>query len=156
MIRLATKDDAKAIVKIAFLFHKLSQFGGVTTYNFKDALIYTLNGIKNKNKLWMVCEKDSEVIGFFVAGKHHPPWNSNQNLSSEELFFLLPEHKSPRIALNFFKEWEKWCVSHGVVQMSFTPTSFVDDNLNRWDGFCNHIGFKKGGIYYKKVLTNEV
>lgn len=154
-IRLAQLEDVNRCVYIAGVFHEGSQFSGVTEYRPEDATNHAKMCLEKKNKLFMVFEKDDEVVGFFIAGKHAVPWNKGQHVSSEELFFILPEYQSPRIALKFFRSWERWCQHHGVVQMSFTPTSFVNENIDRWDGFCRVIGYERGGVYYKKVLSHE-
>jgi len=153
VIRKARFEDLNKCVYIAGVFHDGSQFKDVTRYVTQDAYEYAVKCLKSPNKLFMVYEKDQEIVGFFIASKNAVPWNKEQYVSSEDLFFILPEHKSPRIALKLFRAWEKWCREHGVHQMSFTPTSFVDENMDRWDSFCNALDFHRGGIYYKKVLN---
>lgn len=152
-IRPATEKDVARCVYMAHVFHDGSQFAGVTDYVAEDATAYAIRCLSNPSKLFMVYEKDDEVVGFFICGKHPVPWNREQFISEEELFFILPEYKSPRIALKLFKAWEDWCVSNGVKHMAFCPTSFVDEDIDRWDGFCRVVDFKRGGVYYKKVLS---
>ena len=152
MIRPAVLDDLHPCVYIADVFHNGSQFSGVTTFIYEDAYEYALHCLNNSKKLFLVCEQDNKVISFFIAGHHHVPWNKDELISEEELFFILPSYKSPRIALRFFKEWESWCNDKNVRLMLFNPTSFVDDDLHRWDSFCNALGFQEGGKSYKKVL----
>ena len=154
IVRKARAEDLEKCVYIAGVFHDESQFANVTEYRTADATNYANLCLKNKRKLFMVYEKEGEVVGFFICGMHPVVWNSQQFVSSEELFFILPEHQSPRIALRFFRAWERWCRHHKVVQMSFTPTSFVDNNLDRWDGFCRALNYVRGGVYYKKVLNH--
>jgi GNAT superfamily N-acetyltransferase len=153
-IRLAEPNDVDRCVYIAGVFHDVSQFANVTEYRPEDATRYANLCLENKRKLFMVYEKNGEVVGFFIASRHPVVWNSKQFVSSEELFFVLPEHQSPRVALRFFKAWERWCKHYKVVQMSFTPTSFVSENLDRWDGFCRALDYVRGGVYYKKVLNH--
>lgn len=155
MIRLATEQDVNACVYLAGVFHDSSQFSGVTKYVSSDAKSYAMKCLRNRNKLFLVYEKDGAVVAFFICGKHSVPWNIDQFISEEELFFIDPQYKSPRIALKFFKAWESWCRKNNVHHMSFTPTSFVDDNIDRWDGFCNALDYRRGGVYYKKVLIHD-
>jgi hypothetical protein len=154
LIRSATQEDLDTCVYIAGVFHEGSQFKDVTTYNPEDAYNFAAATLNNKDRLFLVYEKDSKVVGFFIAGKRPVVWNHEEYVSSEELFYILPEHKSPRVALKFFRIWEKWCKDHGTLFMSFTPTSFVDENVDRWDSFCHAIDFQRGGVYYKKVLKD--
>jgi len=154
LIRSATQEDLDTCVYIAGVFHEGSQFKDVTTYNPEDAYAHAVFSLKSENKLFLVYEVDGTVVGFFIAGRHPVVWNRQEYVSTEELFYILPEHKSPRAALKFFRLWERWCLDHGTLFMSFTPTSFVDENLDRWDSFCHAIDFQRGGVYYKKVLKN--
>jgi hypothetical protein len=153
-IRPATAEDLHQCVYIAGVFHEGSQFSGVTDYNPADAYEHAVRCLKNDNTFFYVFEKDATVVGFFIASRHTVPWNRQQWISEEELFFILPEHQSPRIALMFFRAWERWCDEHCVHHMLFNPTSFVDDNVDRWDSFCHAIGFQTGGKSYKKVLRH--
>ena len=153
-IRPAVLEDLHTCVYVAGVFHEGSQFGGVTDYDPADAFNYAEFCLKNDNKFFWVVERDYDVVGFFIATKHTVPWNRKQWISEEELFFVLPGHQSPRIALMFFKAWETWCNEQAVHHMLFNPTSFVDENVDRWDGFCHAIGFQTGGKSYKKVLRH--
>ena len=150
--RLADELDLHICVYIAGVFHEGSQFRDVTTYSPDDAYHHAKFCLKNPNKLFYVYEKDDKVVGFFIAGKNPVVWNHEHYVSSEELFYILPDHQSPRVAYRFFLLWEEWCRSHNVLFMSFTPTSFVDENIDRWDSFCHAMDFHRGGVYYKKVL----
>jgi GNAT superfamily N-acetyltransferase len=152
--RPATTEDLHTCVYIAGVFHEGSQFSGVTTYKPDDAHEYAVFCQKNSNRFFYVVERDNEVVGFFIASRHTVPWNRRQWISEEELFFVLPEHQSARIALMLFKKWESWCRDTHVHHMLFNPTSFVDDNTDRWDGFCQALGFEVGGKSYKKVLIH--
>ena len=153
-IRPATAEDLHQCVYIAGVFHDGSQFAGVTDYNPSDAYDHAVHCLNNPNRFFMVYEKNSEVVGFFIATRYTVPWNRKQWISAEDLFFILPEHKSPRAALRFFKAWEKWAADLGTHHLLFNPTSFVDHNVDRWDGFCHAIGFEAGGKSYKKVLRH--
>jgi len=153
-IRQALPEDLHTCVYIAGIFHEGSQFAGVTNYNPADAYDHAVFCQQSDKKFFYVVERDGEVVGFFIANRYTLPWNRQQWVSQEDLFFILPEHQSPRIALMFFREWEKWCESHAVHHMLFNPTSFVDDNVDRWDSFCHAMGFQTGGKSYKKVLRH--
>ncbi len=153
-IRRAEADDLQTCVYIAGVFHEGSQFAGVTDYNPADAYEYASYCEKSGTKFFYVVERDGEVVGFFIASRHTVPWNRRQWISEEELFFVLPEHQSPRIALMFFRAWEEWCSQTAVHHMLFNPTSFVDHNVDRWDSFCHAMGFQAGGKSYKKVLRH--
>lgn len=153
-IRPALPEDLQTCVYIAGVFHEGSQFGGVTDYNPSDAYQHAVFCQKSEHKFFQVVERDGDVVGFFIAGKHTVPWNRRQWISEEDLFFILPGHQSPRIALMCFRAWEAWCNEHAVHHMLFNPTSFVDDNIDRWDSFCHAIGFQPGGKSYKKVLRH--
>jgi GNAT superfamily N-acetyltransferase len=154
MIREARLEDLSKCVYIAGVFHEGSQFAGVTSYNPADAFDHAVRCFQSVNKFFWVYEKAGEVVGFFIAGRHSVPWNRDQYITEEELFFILPEHASPRVALRFFRAWESWAADLGTYHMLFNPTSFVDDNVDRWDGFCHAIGFQPGGKSYKKVLRH--
>jgi len=153
-IRRAEADDLQTCVYIAGVFHDVSQYAGVTDYNPADAYDYAARCLKNPNCFFIVIEEDNDVVGFFIAVKFPVPWNKNQEVSDEQLFFMLPEHATPRKALRVFKAWEQWCADHGTYAMFFNPTSFVDDNVDRWDSFCHAMGFQTGGKSYKKVLRH--
>ena len=154
VIRWATQEDLDQCVYIAGVFHEGSQFKDVTTYQPADAYNFAAATLNNPNRIFLVYEKEGVVVGFFIAGKRPVVWNHEEYVSSEELFYILPEHKSPRVALKFFRIWEKWCRDNQVLFMSFCPTSFVDENVDRWDSFCHAIDFQRGGVYYKKVLKD--
>lgn len=150
--RDATAQDVEACVYIAKVMHAGSQFADNTTYIDEDATEHAHRCIKNASTFFKVAEKEGEVIAFFIAGSHPVVWNKNQWVSSEQLFFILPEHASPRIALRFFRLWEDWCKERGIVQMSFCPTSFISHDFDRWDSFCDAVSFKRNGTSYRKVL----
>lgn len=154
LIRLATQEDLDQCVYIAGVFHEGSQYAGVTTYNPEDAYNHAVFCLNNPNKYFIVIEIDSKVVGFFIAAKFPVPWNKDQEVSDEQLFFILPDHATPRLALRVFRAWEDWCEKHDVVMMFFNPTSFIDHNVDRWDSFCHAIGFEAGGKSYKKVLRH--
>jgi GNAT superfamily N-acetyltransferase len=153
-IRPAEPEDLHTCVYIAGVFHEGSQFSGVTNYRPEDAYEYAVYCQRDENKFFWVYEKDDEVVGFFIATRHTLPWNRRQWISEEELFFILPEHQSPRTAFRFFRAWESWAADLGTHHLLFNPTSFVDHNIDRWDSFCHAIGFQPGGKSYKKVLRH--
>jgi GNAT superfamily N-acetyltransferase len=128
--------------------------GARRVYCPEDAYEYAVYCQRDENKFFWVYEKGDEVVGFFIATRHTLPWNRRQWISEEELFFILPEHQSPRAAFRFFRAWESWAADLGTHHLLFNPTSFVDHNIDRWDSFCHAIGFQPGGKSYKKVLRH--
>jgi len=153
-IRAAKHEDLDACLQIGKLFHDSSQYAGITQYNpgdFNNHLNYCL---KSSGIFFAVVEKNNLIVGFFVATKFPVPWDSSKTVSDEQLFFILPEHSTPRMALRVFRSWENWCRGHKVYTMFFNPTSFILHNLNRWDSFCRVIGFEVSGKSYKKVLRH--
>ena len=154
MIREARPEDLDQCVYIAGVFHEGSQYAGITIYNPEDAYNHAVHCLNNPNRFFIVIEQDGQVVGFFIAAKFPVPWNKAQEVSDEQLFFMLPEYATPRKALKVFRAWEKWCLDHGTYAMFFNPTSFILHDIDRWDGFCHAIGFEAGGKSYKKVLRH--
>jgi len=64
-IRPAEFEDLQTCVYIASVFHDVSQYAGVTTYNPGDAYDHAVRCLKNPNCFFVVIEEDDNIVGFF-------------------------------------------------------------------------------------------
>lgn len=153
-IRPVTEADLWPCIEIGKYFHKGCLLEPICEYIPEDGYQHLYNTMQNKNKFFVVIEKGDQVVGFFIANRSRTVCNFSVWTSSEELFYLMPEHRSGHIALRCFRAWERWCSDHGTSMMLFTPTSFMEENMDRWDSFCHALGFQNTGKSYKKVLRH--
>lgn len=133
MIRRATIEDADALLDMGYLMFKESVYSSLT-WDRDRALaeyVWTLN-----RGAVFIYERDNKPIGM-VLGHVAKPWFSSDLVGYEECFYVLPEHRSGRVAARLIEHWSNWCINHGakMLRPSTSCGTFTSERLYEALGF---------------------
>lgn len=76
-----------------------------------------------------------------------PSMHTQQLLCTEDTWFLLPEYRKGRNALNFYKFIEEECIKLGVIEMCMTAPE-----KNKVNRILEYLGYKLVSFQYSKHL----
>lgn len=145
MIRRATIEDADTLLDMGHSMFKESAYSSLT-WDRDRALaeyVWTLN-----KGVVFVYEKEGKPIGM-ILGHVASPWFSSDLVGYEECFFVLPEHRSGRVAARLVEHWSNWCINHGakMLRPSTSCGTFTSERL------YEALGFRSVGGNFVKDLV---
>ena len=123
-IRRATESD---LYDYAFL---VKQFVREANYPFKMDVELLVGNMKNTLQhpkfLWLVAEKDEELVGF-LAGCANSPLFSRDETAVELGWYLQPEHRDGRTAFKLMAEFEAWAKKAGCRHVTMVDIDTLQD-----------------------------
>ena len=111
--RIATENDRLALFKLAAQMHVETDF---RFYDFDPGV--AISGLGNwlgtdPNSVMFVADIDGEVIGMLGATLRGT-WFGRDKLASEELFYVLPEHRGSGAAQQLLQSFCDWAAEVGA------------------------------------------
>jgi len=135
-LRAATPDDVPALVAMARpTFEAFVPFGGS-----EDMISHTLAGLAQFGGYVRVSERDGAMCGF-LAGLVAPfkPW-ADEKCAIEILFYVAPEHRRSRIALDLLDDFAAWGRARGCGIMAISANLVAGDE--RVGRLYERLGFR--------------
>lgn len=133
MIRLGKDSDVEFLLELGKLMFDESAYSSLTwdRYRAKAEYLWTV-----ANGAAFIYEKDGDPIGM-ILGHVAKPWFSSDLVGYEECFFVLPEHRSGRVAARLVQSWSDWCINHGakMLRPSTSCGTFTSERLYEAMGF---------------------
>ena len=101
------------------------------------------------DKLMLVYEKDAEIVGMLLASTHGQ-FYTDIKVASQQLFYIYPIHRGGSTAVRLMKKFESFGRYNDCQLLNFSQSvQGVDD---RWDKFCQSLGYTHIGNTYFKDL----
>lgn len=115
-IRRATKDDALDITFIGKKFVKESHNSHLG-WNKDKVFSFVTEAVDREDFLILVLENDDDIVGVLAAFVT-PCFFSDEWQAVELTWYVLPEHRKTRKAIEMLEAYENWAKEKGVAQIN--------------------------------------
>ncbi len=131
-------------LSIGRLIHQESRF---RFFDYSEKKILKL--LENPNVYSAFSMVDSAVVGFFL-GIVQPIWFSEQKVGFDLSLYILPEYRGGTYAVRLIKEFEKFCVEQGCVEVNLSSSAEISTQLAL--RLYQKLGYQECGFISRKVL----
>lgn len=91
---------------------------------------------------------DEQIVGLLGGVKHTPAFSFNE-IASEVIWYIKPEHRGSKLAIKMVKQFEEWANEQGAKYVSMVSQSNSDvDPSNLYE----RLGYKLSEKTYTKEL----
>lgn len=140
-VRQATEDDRLSLFKLCVHMHKETDFSHLQLN--PEKLIHQL-GAWIHDRVALVADNEGELIGMMFATVA-PPWWSDEPFVTEDLLYVLPEHRGGRAAYMLIRELVHWTKKQGMKHIRTGVSTGTGRGAER---LYEHFGFNYVGSNY--------
>lgn len=149
MIRQAYVTDKGAVLNLGWHMWKESPVYEKYGWSWNKAGQMFDRYCDKPDKLMLVYEKDAEIVGMLLASTHGQ-FYTDIKVASQQLFYIYPIHRGGSTAVRLMKKFESFARYNDCQLLNFSQSvQGVDD---RWDKFCQSLGYTHIGNTYFKDL----
>tara|TARA_R110000822_G_C15285285_1_gene490537 strand:- start:341 stop:790 length:450 start_codon:yes stop_codon:yes gene_type:complete len=149
MIRQAYTSDKGAVLKLGLCMWKESTVYEKYGWSWKKSGDMFDRYCDKPEKLMLVYEKGNEIVGMLLANTHGQ-FYTDIKVASQQLFYIHPLHRGGSTAVRLMKKFESFGRYNDCQLLNFSQSvQGVDD---RWDKFCQNLGYTHIGNTYFKDL----
>lgn len=100
-----------------------------------------MKSMDSSDELVIVAVEDGQIIGYLWAAAHLlAPW-SPVLVSSDYLFYVMPEHRGSRAAMRLIYAYKEWACEVGCVEVRLSVASGI--NHDRTERLFERLGFHR-------------
>jgi len=151
-LRLATKDDFLVVSEMARKFYETTPYFGVLEYD-DSKMADTILGLFSdpKQSVVILALKDDEPVGMLV-GQVGELLVSRDRVATEMAWWMSPEHRSSKKALELIGAYEYWAKE--VAGCQYVQLSCLEDlSIDRVSRFYTKKGYKPFEKFFIKALN---
>lgn len=126
MIREATKDDVKELLRLAWDFFEESMFNG--TFTVRKCALHFFNLIDNH--VFLVAERDNQIVGY-ITGFHVEYYFNDETEVQLNLFYVKPEYRGEGIASELLQSFTEKAAELGASRVFGANHSGVEQEAFR-------------------------
>lgn len=148
-LSLAQNTDLEEFVRLGKEFHKESPFYSLTDYSQQKMLqlFETAMISKHTQVLILLLKEENRSVGMLV-GMVGSPVFSDDLIASELAWFIEPEYRGSRKALQLVYAYEEWARRMGCKNVSMSLLTTLTDASKTYE----RLGYTKTEISYLKAL----
>lgn len=151
MIRQAELKDRESVVKLGWLMWKQSPVYEKYGWSWDKAANMFDRYCQRPRHLMLVVDEEDKIVGMLLANIHSQ-FYTDINVASQQLFYIHPLHRGGSAAVRMMKKFESFGRHHDCQLLNFSQSvQGVDD---RWDKFCENLGYTHVGNTYFKDLQD--
>ena len=143
MIRLATVEDIPAIAAMGAHFIE-TEYPGAIRFDAERLGTLTRSLIEGAGVVFVV-EQDGALVGMMALTTYTHPMNGDP-IATEIVWWIQPEARGGRAALQLFKAGETWARAQGATQFQMIAPS------DKVGVFYERLGFAKIETHYQRAL----
>lgn len=102
-----------------------------------------------------IAYSNAKPVGFII-GRSYPYFFSDQRMSTQELWYVLPEFRSTPAAYKLIHAYEAWARLRGCVEIWSGTAGKALSAQKKVGNMLHRMGYRLTGFYHKKVVTNAV
>lgn len=148
-IALATPKDKHTVLKFAHNFYEQTEFSPSVQYNEAKVAelfeAYLEGGLRQV--LFLLLKVQEETVGMLVGFATETPF-SYDKIASELAWWVEPEHRGNRKALDLIYAYEAWALKIGCKHVSMSLLPALTDVSKTYE----RMGYKQTEISYLKEL----
>lgn len=150
-IRTATLDDVPALLALGPQIHAESRHAALPFDANKTgaALRAMIERTEQEQCFLIAIGSDGDIIGFFI-GYAAEYFFSRDQVATDVLFYVKPEHRGSSAAVKLIHAFRKWALARQVAEMRICMTTGVA--IDRFDRFVRRLGFQYTGGNYSMWL----
>ena len=146
MIRDAEHEDVEECLELGHRMYLASQYSSLPWCSDKCRNLGH-SFVEREDRYFRLYEKDNRPVGFCTGGIEDLIF-SEEYMGKEYLLFTSEE--VPLVGLRLMRDFEKWCINWGVMEIDFSTTSQGEDK--RFEAFANRLGYRPAGRHWKRRL----
>lgn len=148
-LKLATKEDEGAVLRLCRLFYEDSPFSPKFAYSEEKVrdLLYQSLSLTPSPILFLLLVDDSIPVGLLVGYATKTPF-SDDLVASELAWYIDPKHRGSRKAIELVYAYEEWARRIGCKHISMSLLTSSTDTSKLYD----RLGYTKTEISYMKEL----
>lgn len=148
-LKLAAPEDLQDFLRMSKLFHEESPFHLVTTVSESrlTSLFQTAIDSKHTQVLILLLQSEQKSVGMLV-GMVGSPVFSDDLIASELAWYIEPEFRGSRKALQLVYAYEEWARRMGCKNVSMSLLTTLADASKTYE----RLGYTKTEISYLKAL----
>ncbi len=148
-LKLAGPQDLQAFLRMSQLFHEDSPFHPVTTLSVAKLTLLFQTAIDSKHtQVAILLLKDEDRAVGMLVGMVGSPVFSDDLIASELAWFIEPEYRGSRKALQLVYAYEEWARRMGCKNVSMSLLTALTDASKTYE----RLGYTKTEISYLKAL----
>jgi len=154
---LNTPQQGVDIEKLAQLHH--DEFGGSRQFNVLAVARAVWQCVRDSERkylnAWIGYDNDGRPVGYIV-GTIRPSLYSLSDIAQQEMWFVVPEHRSGLISAMLLWHFEKWAKNKGVEHI-YTQVEHDEkpELVERIIKIMNRLGYKKQGYIAVKHIKQK-
>jgi len=149
IIRPATEEDLRTVLRMAIAMHAESNRYRAHKISIPKLAALILKFHISSSKVILVAEKEACIVGMFL-GYITEFFFSDDELTTDRLFYVRPEHRKGFVAYRLFKGFESWSKEVGVTTIQVGISTGIDNE--GYTNFCERLGYNRTGT----VLSKEI
>lgn len=158
MIRQATHADKGGVIKLGWEMWAESPVYDKYQWSWPKVSNMFDRYCQQPEKLMLVYEKDvlardstiSKLIVGMLLANTHGHFFSDIKMATQQLFYIHPLHRGGSAALRLMKKFESFARYNECQLLDFSQS--VQGADDRWDKFCENLGYTHVGKTYFKDL----
>lgn len=157
MIRNATFFDVPEILRLADVYvrEEVEPSGHHSSIWDADMMANNLMiSMQSPDDIVLLAVADGQIIGYLWAASHClAPW-SPLKVSSDYLFYVMPEHRGSRAAIRLVRAYTEWASETGCMEVRLSVASGI--HHDRTEKFYEAAGFTRyASTFNLKLKENQ-